>query len=115
MRISELAAETGLSIDTIRYYEKRGLLNERHMTRGSNRYRTYNEAAIERLAHIKQGQMLGMTLNEMCEVLQDWENDAFSPDEVRAFFVEKIDQVDARIAELKQMRAYLCDKLKNIG
>jgi len=63
MRISELAARTGLSIDTIRFYEKMGLLDNAHGTRQPNGYRDYFETAVERLELIKNGRMAGFTLS----------------------------------------------------
>jgi len=70
MRISELAAKSGLSIDTIRYYEKRGLLGEAHMHRRPSGYRVYNEKALGRLRLIRRGQQLGFTLGELAEHLK---------------------------------------------
>ena len=53
MRIHETAAVTGLTIDAIRYYERQHLLDERHIMRQPNGYRSYTPAAIERLQHLK--------------------------------------------------------------
>ncbi|CAM4282684.1 MAG: MerR family DNA-binding transcriptional regulator [Paenibacillus macerans] len=53
MRIQELADKMGLTIHTIRFYEKEGLLDARHVRRESNNYRNYSEEAVERKARRK--------------------------------------------------------------
>lgn len=111
MLISELAKTTGLTIDTIRYYEKEGLLNAMHMVRGSNNYRHYTQAAVDRLLLIKRGQMIGFTLAEMRQWIGDWEDGLISLDQKEAFFAQKMAQIDAHIAELQQMKVYLYEKL----
>lgn len=114
MRISELARETGLTVDTIRYYEKRGLLDETHMSRGANRYRDYNDKAVNRLRLVRRAQKLGLTLTEIANFIQEWEEKSLDKADIRAFFQDKIAMVDARMAELQAMRAYLCEKLDEI-
>lgn len=71
MKIQELADKMGLTIHTIRFYEKEGLLDDRHVQRESNNYRNYSEEAIERLKLIKKFQSIGCSLVELKEVLQD--------------------------------------------
>jgi len=85
-----------------------------HMTRSSNRYRQYNASAIERLELVQQAQRLGLTLGEIAEFIQAWEDDVLSKGEIRAFFREKIAQVDERMEELRRVRAYLYEKLENL-
>ena len=65
MRIHEAAAVTGLTIDAIRYYERQQLLDERHITRLSNGYRSFTPAAIERLQHLKHARAQGYTVAEL--------------------------------------------------
>src|SRR5262245_53493645 len=81
MRISELAEQTNLSIDTIRFYEKLGLLDATHFTRQSNGYRDYFDIAVERLELVKHGRMAGFTLSEMAASIQAWESGEISPAE----------------------------------
>ncbi|MNI24816.1 Mercuric resistance operon regulatory protein [compost metagenome] len=71
MKIQELADKMGLTIHTIRFYEKEGLLDERHVRRESNNYRNYSEEAIQRLKLIKKFQSIGCSLAELKEALQD--------------------------------------------
>lgn len=111
MRISELAELLGLSCDTIRFYEKRGLLNEQHFIRQSNGYRDYSETAISRLQLIKQGQAAGLTLTEIGQSIDAWESNQLSQGEKVEFFLHKLEEIDTRIAQLEAIKAYLHEKL----
>ena len=68
MRIGELAAATGLPTQTIRFYERRGLLPQPQ--RGPNGYRIYDAATLPRLQFIRSGQGAGLTLLEIATILQ---------------------------------------------
>ncbi len=72
MLISELAQKTGVSKDTIRFYEKVGLLDPSERCEENN-YRWYGDEVVERLAFIKQGKALGFTLGEIKEVINEWD------------------------------------------
>ncbi len=115
MQIGELAAISGFSIDTIRFYEKRGLLSEKHFTRQSNRYRDYTERAVSRLELIKRGQCIGLTLSEIGNSIDAWEANQLTVEEKEAFFLHKLDEIDARIAQLEEVKAYLLKKLRIMG
>jgi DNA-binding transcriptional MerR regulator len=67
MRTSELAGRAGVNSETLRYYERRGLLTEPPRTSGG--YRDYPDAAVELLRFIKRAQELGFTLDEVEELL----------------------------------------------
>ena len=112
MLIHELAETAGVSIDTIRFYEKRGLLDKAHFQRKANHYRDYTEAAVSRLRLIQQGQAAGLTLAEMCRYIQAWESEQLTIDEKMEFFERKIEEIDARIAQLEQVKVYLYQKLR---
>lgn len=111
MLISELAAKTGVPIDTIRFYEKRGLLNGQHFVRAANNYRHYSDAAVERLTLIRNGQAAGITLNEMRESVDEWERGAIDQAEKVEFFRNKLREIDERIVALAEIKAYLLRKL----
>lgn len=67
MRISEVAAHPGVNLQTLRYYERRGLLPDprpRH-----SRYRDYDKTAVTRVRFIKEAQELGFSLNEVSELI----------------------------------------------
>lgn len=67
MRTSELAGRAGVNSETLRYYERRGLLDEPPRTSGG--YRDYPDGAVELLRFIKRAQELGFTLDEVEELL----------------------------------------------
>lgn len=115
MRIAQLAAASGLTIDTIRFYEKAGLLSTEHFTRKPNGYRDYHEAALRRLILIRQGQSAGLTLREMSALIGLWEADALSNEQKRLFFLEKLEALEARIQELQDIRQYILSKLESMG
>lgn len=68
MQIGEFARRAGVNVQTVRYYERRGLLPEPE--RRASGYRQYTPAALERLQFIRRAQELGFTLNEIDELLQ---------------------------------------------
>ena len=111
MRISELSEATNIPIDTIRFYEKRGLLTAKHFCRHQNNYRDYNDLAVARLKLVRQGQMVGLTLAEIAHFIDAWESDTITSQEKLAFFEDKLARVDAKIAELEQTRAIIHAKI----
>jgi DNA-binding transcriptional MerR regulator len=68
MRIRELAIKAGINIQSIRFYERQGLLREPPRT--SSGYRNYSQSDIERIAFIKWCQPLGFTLKEVGELIE---------------------------------------------
>ena len=79
MRISTLSKRAGLSVDTIWFYEKKGLLNAEWIERQSNHYREYSEDCLGRLTLIRQAKRLGFTLTEIQKWIQDFESDRLTP------------------------------------
>jgi MerR family transcriptional regulator, copper efflux regulator len=71
MKIQELAEKTSLTAHTIRFYEKEGLLDSRHIRREENNYRNYSDEAIERLKLVKKFKAVGCSLAELKEILKD--------------------------------------------
>src|SRR5256885_13361793 len=68
MRIGELAERAGVNVETLRYYERRGLLPE--PVRGPGGYRSYDEEAVRFVRAIKETQSLGFTLGEIEDYLR---------------------------------------------
>jgi len=99
MKIQELARRSGLTAHTIRFYEKEGLLDGRHVRRDANNYRTYTEDAIERLGLIKKFQGIGCSIAELKEVLHDKDTHARTNREVIAWIRHKIAEVEAKKKE----------------
>ncbi|HUY47217.1 MAG TPA: heavy metal-responsive transcriptional regulator [Streptosporangiaceae bacterium] len=105
MRIGELAGELGLNPRTIRYYEGIGLLPEPERTGGN--YRAYGREDLERLRFIRAAQRLGLTLDEIREVLAFAERGEPPCGFVRERLRREVAAIDARIAELQALRGEL--------
>src|SRR5919198_6310961 len=101
MRIGEVARRAGVNVETLRYYERRGLLAE--PPRGPNGHRSYDEEPVRFVRAIKEAQSLGFTLGEIEEHLRLTRRGAAS-DAIRVRVAAKIDQVDEKIANLRRLR-----------
>jgi DNA-binding transcriptional MerR regulator len=107
MRTSDLAGQVGINPETLRYYERRGLLHAPPRTAGG--YRDYPDAAIELLRFIKRAQQLGFTLDDVEELLQLDRGGPDGCDAARALANTRRADLDARIADLQHMRDSLTD------
>lgn len=105
MRIGELAARLAINPKTIRYYEGIGLLPEPERT--ASGYRLYDEDAVERLTFIKTAQRLGITLDEIREILALRERGDQPCDYVRTVLRREVTEIDQRLAELTALRDQL--------
>lgn len=103
MKIHELAERTGLSVHTIRFYEKEGLLDSRHVTREKNNYRTYSDDVLERIKLIKKFQSVGCSLSELKEVLQDHDTQTRTNPEVIAWICQKMSEIEQKKREYDHM------------
>ncbi|HUY77288.1 MAG TPA: MerR family transcriptional regulator [Ktedonobacterales bacterium] len=103
MTIQELAEQTGLTTYTIRFYEKEGLLDRRHVRRETNNYRNYSSEAIERLKLIKKLQGVGCSLAELKGILQDRDTQTRTNQEVIDWIRHKVLEIEQRKVELDQM------------
>lgn len=110
--ISELAAESGVKVSTVRFYERRGLLPRPRRHR--NGYRAYDLDDVRRVRFLRRGQCLGFTLDELADVvdLSDRARSGVVPNaDLASRAVAKLDEIDARIADLTRMRSALADAL----
>lgn len=105
MRIGELARRLGLNPKTIRYYEHRGLLPA--PARTPSGYRLYGEDDVERLGFIRSAQRLGMTLDEIGEVLALREHGQQPCAYVRQVLRREVAAIDQRVRELRHLRREL--------
>jgi len=103
MKIQELAEQTGLTAYTIRFYEKEGLLDSRHVHREDNTYRNYSDEAIERLKLVKKFQGVGCSLAELKDILQDRDTQRRTNLEVMDWFCHKMREIERKKDELDQM------------
>ncbi len=98
----KLARAVDVNVETLRYYERRGLLPE-PPRRGSG-YRAYPPESVGRLRFIKGAQALGFTLEEIQELLELRVDQNASSGEVRRRSQEKVAQIDEKIRALREMR-----------
>ena len=113
MLIGELAQKTGFSRDTIRFYEKIGLVTPSQRKPGSG-YKDYSDVTIERLILIGQAKALGFTLCEIKQSISAWQDDELSQDEKIHIMQGKIEQVNEKIEQLNNIKAYLKTKLDKV-
>src|SRR6476659_4547010 len=109
MRVGDVAARAGVHVETLRYYERRGLLPE--PDRAPSGHRRYDESTVRFLRAIKEAQAVGFTLAEIAEYLGAARRSAAPSEELRIRAAAKIDQIDGRIAGLRRMR----EELAQIG
>lgn len=110
LRVGQLARLAAASVDTLRYYERLGLLPRAPRTEGG--YRLFDRSAVERLAFIRKAQALGLTLQEVREVLRIAADGTEPCKHVRAALGARLREVDARIAELRSLRNALAKALE---
>ncbi|WP_411138563.1 MerR family transcriptional regulator [Streptomyces sp. C10] len=104
MRIGELAAQAGITKDTIRFYEKLGLVTGQRLTNG---YRDFPPETVTWLHYIRTAQALGFSLAEIARHGEELRDAPDTAEALSALFVEKIHVIDARMAELAALRADL--------
>ena len=98
---SKLAKAAGVNVETLRYYERRGLLPE--PPRRASGYRSYPLENVERLRFIKGAQALGFTLEEIQQLLSLRVDTQATAEDVRQQAQEKVVQIEAKIAALQTM------------
>lgn len=104
-RISELAEKCGINKETIRYYERVGLLKNPPRTNAG--YRMYTEESVNRIKFIKRIQELGFTLVEISKLLGVVDKDDERCSDMYNFVVDKIVEVQTRIMDLKRIEQML--------
>jgi DNA-binding transcriptional MerR regulator len=102
MKIGQIAAESGVSIDTIRFYERRGILPLAPRT--SAGYRRYDGATVDRILLARRLQGLGLTLDEIASALHDKDQGHASCRTQRWRLEAALDRIQTRIADLVRLR-----------
>src|SRR5260221_14075065 len=105
VQIGKVSRQTGLSVDTIRYYEKERLLREPPRSEGG--YRLYSERDVEHLLFVRKAQELGFTLAEIRELLvvQDERTEVCT--HVRQLIQNRLGSVRQKIEDLKKLERHL--------
>lgn len=109
-RIGELAQASGVSTDTLRYYERKGVLLSK---RAGNGYREYVADSVERVQMIRKALAMGFTLDELREVLQVFDRGGVPCQQVRNLAASKLAQIEAHVKEVISLRDELKDALKD--
>ena len=109
-RIGEVAEQTTLSRDTLRYYERRGLLA--HPLRTSGGFRMYGKATLERLRFIKRAQAVGFSLDEIGQLVTFERQGLEQCSRVRDLVATKLVELDERLAEMRAFRLSLVGSLR---
>jgi len=110
MRIGQLAAKTAVSVQTIRYYERRAFL--KRPRRLSSGYRDYSPEDATIVRFIKSSQKSGFTLKEIGTVLRLLSTHSLSAIDARAAVEKKVREIDERIQSLQMIRNKLSESLK---
>lgn len=107
MRIGELAALTGVTNKTIRYYEDIGLLPSPR--RSANDYRDYDDDAVDRLRFVRDAQATGLTLTEIGWILDARGHGKTTCSHVVELLEAHLEELDRHIAELRHTRRQLAE------
>ena len=109
LTIGAAARAAGIGVETVRFYERRGLIKQPKRPLGGGA-RNYDTATIERLRFIRRAKEIGFSLAEIAEILSLRDLGGVGCRSVRARAVAKRDDINGRLVQLKQMRDVL-DKL----
>ncbi len=105
--ISKLAQEAGVNVETIRFYEKKGLIQQPQ--KPIQGYRQYPDETLERIRFIKRAKELGFTLDEIAHLLSLEE---LPCSQVQALSQHKLNTVQAKIKDLNRLEKALIELLK---
>jgi DNA-binding transcriptional MerR regulator len=110
VRIGELAKHSEMTVDGIRFYEKRGLLPKARRTAG--RFRLYSAHDLERVRFIRQMQALGFSLREIKDLVDLRERKVEACEAVRKLLRDKLDATHAKARQLQNLEAELLADLR---
>ena len=105
--IGALASASGVNIETIRYYEKIGVMPK--PARSTGGYRLYTAEHLKRLIFIRRGRELGFTLDELRGLLRLVDGNAYTCAEVRALTRDRVADIRRKIADLRRLDRVITD------
>ena len=109
LKIGEVAKRTGIGIETLRFYERSGLLSQPARTEGG--YRLYDSEALDTLEFIKRAQTLGFTLEEIKRIIAESRSGQSPCDEVREIVRRRLAELDERLEQMQRYREALARTL----
>src|SRR3954454_756861 len=105
MTIGQVARQAGVGVETLRFYERQGLLED--PGRRASGYRQYDPAVVGRLRFIQRAKALGFTLREVKDLLRLHQDADATRADVKRRALEKVADIEAKIEDLQRMRAAL--------
>ena len=111
MTIGKVATESGVGVETVRFYERRGLIERPPKPQGTG-FRSYPGEIVAQIRFIRRAQQIGFSLSEIGELLALKTNPHADCAEVRDRTAAKLGDVDRKIADLERMRAALAEMLE---
>jgi len=109
LKIGEVSRQTGIGIETLRFYEKSGLLEKPARTHSG--YRMYSSDVLDRLGFIKRAQVLGFSLDEIKKVIDDARKGHSPCEGVREIARKRLGELDQRMREMARYRKELSETL----
>ncbi|MBL8186917.1 MAG: heavy metal-responsive transcriptional regulator [Acidobacteria bacterium] len=109
LKIGEVAKRTGIGVETLRFYERSGLLSRPARTEGG--YRLYDSEALDTLEFIKRAQTLGFTLDEIKRIIAESQAGQSPCDEVREIVRLRLAELDERLEQMQRYRDALAHTL----
>lgn len=111
MLIGELVERSGLTKDTIRFYEKKGLITLGKKSRRDNNYKEYSDNVLEKLKLIRRLKDLGFTLNEIDTFLELWRDEDASCKNLKYTLENKIVLITEQISKLNELKERLTQSI----
>lgn len=110
LKIGQVSSQSQLPVKTIRFYEERGLIQAAKRTSGG--FRLFSPSVLPRLSFIRQSQALGLSLNDIQDILGIADSGQRPCQDVRHKFREKVVEIDDRIQQLQDLKLQLQTLIK---
>jgi MerR family Zn(II)-responsive transcriptional regulator of zntA len=105
MLINELSKKTGISIHTIRFYEKSGLIEgKQDESVKSNNYFHYDEVTVEKLEFISDAKSVGFTIREIGQMIDAWYNQKYTKKQKLEILDDKLSSLEQKMKEIREMK-----------
>ena len=114
VQIGELAKRVGMTTQTIRFYEQRGLLGVSTSQRSASNYRVYGSEAVARLQTIAAAKTLGFTLKQILSLARLWESGQLGARARVQVLQEKLEELNAKRNALDQLEKVIHQKLERL-